>query len=171
MIVSLCWHGCFWKVLKQQNVSYIVAPYEADAQMTFLAVSKQVEAVITEDSDLIPFGCSRVSFLEIDCFKLLMFYSNSKFCVLVILIVAFWWAALTILLWSRSSLKWTSLGKVLSFSVPCYRRTRTWVLEDSPSRCFLRCASWVVVTICSHCQEWVWKELMHLLASSKVMTR
>ncbi|KAH9797551.1 exonuclease 1 [Citrus sinensis] len=47
------------QVLKQQNVSYIVAPYEADAQMTFLAVSKQVEAVITEDSDLIPFGCSR----------------------------------------------------------------------------------------------------------------
>ncbi|KAL2559637.1 Exonuclease 1 [Forsythia ovata] len=28
--------------LKQQNVSYIVAPYEADAQMTFLAVSKQI---------------------------------------------------------------------------------------------------------------------------------
>ncbi|KAH9797553.1 exonuclease 1 [Citrus sinensis] len=50
------------QVLKQQNVSYIVAPYEADAQMTFLAVSKQVEAVITEDSDLIPFGCSRIIF-------------------------------------------------------------------------------------------------------------
>jgi exonuclease-1 len=53
---------CFtWKVLKQENVSYVVAPYEADAQMTFLAISKQVEAVITEDSDLIPFGCLRVS--------------------------------------------------------------------------------------------------------------
>lgn len=51
------------KVLKQQNVSFIVAPYEADAQMTFLAVSKQVDAVITEDSDLIAFGCPRVSFL------------------------------------------------------------------------------------------------------------
>ena len=49
------------KVLKWENVSYVVAPYEADAQMTFLAVSKQVEAVITEDSDLIPFGCPRVS--------------------------------------------------------------------------------------------------------------
>jgi exonuclease-1 len=36
-------------------VSYVVAPYEADAQMTFLAISKQVAAVITEDSDLIPF--------------------------------------------------------------------------------------------------------------------
>ncbi|XP_062016654.1 exonuclease 1 [Rosa rugosa] len=48
------------QVLKRENVSYVVAPYEADAQMTFLAVSKQVEAVITEDSDLIPFGCPRI---------------------------------------------------------------------------------------------------------------
>ena len=29
--------------------------------MTFLSVNKLVDAVITEDSDLIPFGCSRVS--------------------------------------------------------------------------------------------------------------
>ncbi|OMO93924.1 XPG/Rad2 endonuclease [Corchorus capsularis] len=49
-------------VLKQENVCYVVAPYEADAQMTFLAISKQVDAVITEDSDLIPFGCPRVIF-------------------------------------------------------------------------------------------------------------
>ena len=49
------------KVLKKENVYYVVAPYEADAQMTFLAVSKQVDAVITEDSDLIAFGCPRVS--------------------------------------------------------------------------------------------------------------
>ncbi|KAB1221463.1 Exonuclease 1 [Morella rubra] len=50
------------QVLKQENVAYVVAPYEADAQMTFLAVSKQVDAVITEDSDLIPFGCPRIIF-------------------------------------------------------------------------------------------------------------
>ncbi|XP_062095463.1 exonuclease 1 isoform X2 [Humulus lupulus] len=50
------------QVLKQENISYVVAPYEADAQMTFLAVSKQVDAVITEDSDLIPFGCPRIIF-------------------------------------------------------------------------------------------------------------
>lgn len=48
------------QVLKHENVSYIVAPYEADAQMTFLAVNKHVEAVITEDSDLIVFGCPRI---------------------------------------------------------------------------------------------------------------
>ncbi|TKY60094.1 Exonuclease 1 [Spatholobus suberectus] len=50
------------QVLKQENVHYIVAPYEADAQMTFLAISGQVDAVITEDSDLIPFGCPRIIF-------------------------------------------------------------------------------------------------------------
>ncbi|TXG47756.1 hypothetical protein EZV62_027050 [Acer yangbiense] len=50
------------QVLKQENVCYVVAPYEADAQMTFLAISKQVDAVITEDSDLIAFGCPRIIF-------------------------------------------------------------------------------------------------------------
>nr|XP_034922428.1 exonuclease 1 isoform X1 [Populus alba] len=50
------------QVLRQENVSYVVAPYEADAQMTFLSVCKQVDAVITEDSDLIPFGCRRIIF-------------------------------------------------------------------------------------------------------------
>ena len=52
--------------MKQENVCYVVAPYEADAQMTFLAISKQVDAVITEDSDLIPFGCPRVSCVAIE---------------------------------------------------------------------------------------------------------
>ncbi|CAA7388537.1 unnamed protein product [Spirodela intermedia] len=48
------------QVLKEENVDYIVAPYEADAQMAFLVMQKYVDAVITEDSDLIPFGCSRI---------------------------------------------------------------------------------------------------------------
>ncbi|PIA30599.1 hypothetical protein AQUCO_05500130v1 [Aquilegia coerulea] len=50
------------QVLKKENIDYVVAPYEADAQMTFLALSKHVDAVITEDSDLIPFGCPRIVF-------------------------------------------------------------------------------------------------------------
>ncbi|RZR82324.1 hypothetical protein BHM03_00008711 [Ensete ventricosum] len=53
-------YECYQKaVLKQEHVDYIVAPYEADAQLTFLSLNSLVEAVITEDSDLIPFGCSR----------------------------------------------------------------------------------------------------------------
>ncbi|KAL0700185.1 hypothetical protein Bca4012_056307 [Brassica carinata] len=50
------------QVLRQENIDYVVAPYEADAQMTFLAITKQVDAIITEDSDLIPFGCPRIIF-------------------------------------------------------------------------------------------------------------
>lgn len=44
------------------NVDIIVAPYEADAQLAYLAKRKIVDAVITEDSDLIPYGCDTVIF-------------------------------------------------------------------------------------------------------------
>ncbi|KAF5204915.1 Exonuclease [Thalictrum thalictroides] len=53
-----------YELIQKENIDYVVAPYEADAQMTFLALSKNVDAVITEDSDLIPFGCPRVSSLS-----------------------------------------------------------------------------------------------------------
>ena len=48
------------KVLRQKHIDYIVAPYEADAQLAFLARSGFVDFVITEDSDLVPFGCPQV---------------------------------------------------------------------------------------------------------------
>lgn len=48
--------------LKQQNVECIVAPYEADAQLAYLARTGYVAAVITEDSDLIPYQCPRILF-------------------------------------------------------------------------------------------------------------
>ncbi|KAI3975745.1 hypothetical protein MKX01_023171 [Papaver californicum] len=51
------------QVLKQENIDFVIALYEDDAQMAFLAISKQVDAVINEDSDLIPFGCPRVNYL------------------------------------------------------------------------------------------------------------
>eukprot|EP00249_Psilotum_nudum_P001321 c13755_g1_i1 orf=493-2964(+) len=50
------------KVLRQEKIQYIVAPYEADAQMAFLSLNGHIDAVITEDSDLIPFGCPKVIF-------------------------------------------------------------------------------------------------------------
>lgn len=49
------------KALQMINVQYIVSPYEADAQLAYLARNNMVDAVITEDSDLIPYGASRVS--------------------------------------------------------------------------------------------------------------
>lgn len=39
----------------------IVAPYEADAQMAYLALTGDVDAVLTEDSDLLTYGCPVVS--------------------------------------------------------------------------------------------------------------
>ena len=39
-----------------------MAPYEADAQMAYLAINGDVHAVITEDSDLLVYGCPRVMY-------------------------------------------------------------------------------------------------------------
>lgn len=48
--------------LRKKGVEYIVAPYEADAQLAYLAMSGYVSCVVTEDSDLIPYGSPRVLF-------------------------------------------------------------------------------------------------------------
>ncbi|KAK9918966.1 hypothetical protein WJX75_008347 [Coccomyxa subellipsoidea] len=52
----------FIEALKAANVEYIVAPYEADAQMAYLAINGIVHVVITEDSDMLAYGCPRVFF-------------------------------------------------------------------------------------------------------------
>ena len=48
------------KALHAIGVDTLVAPYEADAQLAFLSRSNIAQIVITEDSDLIPFGCEKV---------------------------------------------------------------------------------------------------------------
>jgi exonuclease 1 len=48
------------KALQELGVDVIVAPYEADAQLTYLNKIKVAQMVITEDSDMIPFGCDKV---------------------------------------------------------------------------------------------------------------
>ncbi|CAO3609604.1 unnamed protein product [Cunninghamella echinulata] len=45
------------KALCEKKIKYIQAPFEADAQLTFLCKKGFVDAVITEDSDLLIFGC------------------------------------------------------------------------------------------------------------------
>ncbi|KZO95426.1 PIN domain-like protein [Calocera viscosa TUFC12733] len=50
------------KALKSETVQYIVAPYEADAQMAYLESAALVDGIITEDSDLLVFGCRDVLF-------------------------------------------------------------------------------------------------------------
>jgi len=43
------------------KVECIVAPYEADSQLAYLSMQGIVDLVITEDSDLLVFGCKKVS--------------------------------------------------------------------------------------------------------------
>ncbi|EIN08557.1 PIN domain-like protein [Punctularia strigosozonata HHB-11173 SS5] len=50
------------KALKAENVPYVVAPYEADAQLAYLERTGAVSAILTEDSDLLVFGCRHVLF-------------------------------------------------------------------------------------------------------------
>ena len=38
----------------------IVAPYEADSQLAYLSKEQIVDLIITEDSDLLVFGCRKV---------------------------------------------------------------------------------------------------------------
>ncbi|RHY32440.1 hypothetical protein DYB32_002563 [Aphanomyces invadans] len=44
------------------SIECIVAPYEADAELAHLSLIKYVDVVISEDSDLIPYGCHTVLF-------------------------------------------------------------------------------------------------------------
>ncbi|KAM6217439.1 exonuclease 1 [Rhynchocyon petersi] len=56
-------HAMAHKVIKaarSQGVDCLVAPYEADAQLAFLNKAGIVQAIITEDSDLLAFGCKKV---------------------------------------------------------------------------------------------------------------
>ncbi|GMY23922.1 exonuclease 1 [Fagus crenata] len=54
------------QVLRSENIEYVVAPYEADAQLAYLcsleAEKGGIVAVITEDSDLMAYGCQAVVF-------------------------------------------------------------------------------------------------------------
>ena len=52
----------FINFLKKNNIQYIVAPYEADAQLAYLAKQNIVDLVLTEDSDLLVYGTPQVLF-------------------------------------------------------------------------------------------------------------
>ncbi len=65
--------ACFWSYVgnvcvffnqaaRARGVDCVVAPYEADAQLAYLTKCGLAQAVITEDSDLLAFGCKKVSF-------------------------------------------------------------------------------------------------------------
>lgn len=53
-----------FQILRSENIEFLVAPYEADAQLAYLATLEAerggIAAVITEDSDLLAYGCQAV---------------------------------------------------------------------------------------------------------------
>lgn len=48
------------KQCRKMNVEYIVAPYEADAQLAWMSKLGQIDCVLTEDSDLVVYGASNI---------------------------------------------------------------------------------------------------------------
>lgn len=50
------------QALKAEGVPYVVAPYEADAQMAYMERMSLVSGILTEDSDMLVFGCKHVLF-------------------------------------------------------------------------------------------------------------
>ncbi|KAK3139641.1 hypothetical protein QOZ80_5AG0386810 [Eleusine coracana subsp. coracana] len=54
------------QILRSEDVEFVVAPYEADAQLAYLATLDAdqggIAAVVTEDSDLIAYCCSAIIF-------------------------------------------------------------------------------------------------------------
>ncbi|XP_030492807.2 exonuclease 1 [Cannabis sativa] len=54
------------QILRSENIEFVVAPYEADAQLAYLSNLEPeqggISAVITEDSDLIAYGCEAILF-------------------------------------------------------------------------------------------------------------
>lgn len=68
------------QALRAAGVDYIVAPYEADAQLAYLERRGAIQGVITEDSDLLVFGCKTVLYKLNDqgrCMELL-YHNRSK---------------------------------------------------------------------------------------------
>jgi exonuclease 1 len=54
-----------FQILRSERVEFLVAPYEADAQLAYFSSLQEerggISAIITEDSDLVAYGCPAVS--------------------------------------------------------------------------------------------------------------
>lgn len=62
---------------KKNNIEYIIAPYEADAQLAFLERRGLAKYIVTEDTDLILYGCDNIIYkLNNDEGKLLLYQKS-----------------------------------------------------------------------------------------------
>jgi exonuclease-1 len=50
----------FIDILRCLDIEFIVAPYEADAQIAYMVKEKIADFAISEDSDLIAYGCPKL---------------------------------------------------------------------------------------------------------------
>ena len=50
----------FMDILKELNIEFLVAPYEADAQMAYMVKQGIADFAISEDSDVIAYGCPKM---------------------------------------------------------------------------------------------------------------
>ena len=47
-------------ILNELEIEFVVAPYEADAQMAYMVQSGMADFAISEDSDLIAYGWPKI---------------------------------------------------------------------------------------------------------------
>jgi exonuclease-1 len=47
--------------LSSIGVKYLIAPYEADSQLAYMSRCGEIDYVISEDSDMLLYGCERVN--------------------------------------------------------------------------------------------------------------
>lgn len=47
-------------MLRSEGVEYVISPYESDAQLCYLQRTGYIEYIMTEDSDLIVYGCDKI---------------------------------------------------------------------------------------------------------------
>jgi exonuclease-1 len=52
------------QLCRERHITYIVAPFEADAQIAFLQQNGFADIAISEDSDLLVYGCDQVCFFK-----------------------------------------------------------------------------------------------------------
>lgn len=68
----------FMDILKEIEVEFLVAPYEADAQMAYMVKEGIADFAISEDSDLIAYGCPKM-LMKLDFFGAAKAYSLEDF--------------------------------------------------------------------------------------------